>query len=41
MKRAWVSYGVARDWFDAEQGAGTEFLHEAVQVKNVWVPTGE
>ncbi|MBL8132704.1 MAG: aldehyde dehydrogenase family protein [Anaerolineae bacterium] len=41
MKRTWVGYGVARDWFDAEQGAGEEFLHEATQVKNIWVPTGE
>jgi len=41
MKRTWVSYGIARDWYDAEQGAGDEFLHEATQVKNVWVPTGE
>ncbi|MBK8024695.1 MAG: aldehyde dehydrogenase family protein [Chloroflexi bacterium] len=41
MKRTWVSYGIRRDWFDAEQGAGEEFLHEATQVKNIWVPTGE
>jgi hypothetical protein len=24
-----------------EQGEGHEFLHEATQVKNIWVPTGE
>jgi aldehyde dehydrogenase (NAD+) len=41
MKRTWVSYGQARDWFDPEQGAGHEFLHEATQVKNIWVPTGD
>ncbi len=41
MKRTWVDYGIARDWFDAEQGAGEEFLQEATQVKNIWVPTGE
>jgi len=23
-----------------EQGEGHEFLHEATQVKNIWVPTG-
>jgi len=40
MKRTWVSYGIERDWLDPEQGAGHEFLHEAVQVKNIWVPTG-
>jgi len=41
MKRTWVNYGNPRQWFDAEQGAGADFLHEATQVKNVWVPTGE
>jgi aldehyde dehydrogenase (NAD+) len=41
MKRTWVSYGLARDWRDREQGEGHEFLHEATQVKNIWVPTGE
>jgi hypothetical protein len=24
-----------------EQGEGHDFLHEATQVKNIWVPTGE
>jgi aldehyde dehydrogenase (NAD+) len=41
MKRTWVSYGEARDWTDDHQGAGEEFLHEATQVKNIWVPMGE
>jgi aldehyde dehydrogenase (NAD+) len=41
MKRTWVGYGIARDWSSEEQGAGHEFLHEATQVKNIWVPTGE
>ncbi len=41
MKRTWVNYGIARDWLDADQGAGEEFLQEATQVKNIWVPTGE
>ncbi|MEP7294159.1 MAG: aldehyde dehydrogenase family protein, partial [Chloroflexota bacterium] len=41
MKRTWVDYGIGRDWLDAEQGAGEDFLMEATQVKNVWVPTGE
>ena len=40
IKRAWVNYGAARDWHDAQQGAGAEFLQESVEVKNVWVPTG-
>jgi aldehyde dehydrogenase (NAD+) len=41
MKHTWVNYGSPRDWADSHQGAGEEFLHHAVQVKNVWVPTGE
>ncbi len=41
MKRTWVGYGLPRDWMDHEQGEGHEFLHEATQVKNIWVPTGE
>jgi aldehyde dehydrogenase (NAD+) len=41
MKRTWVNYGIRRDWFDPEAGAGSEFLREATQVKNIWVPTGE
>ncbi|MYD09623.1 MAG: aldehyde dehydrogenase family protein [Chloroflexi bacterium] len=40
LKRTWVSYGLARDWTDARQGAGPEFLHESTQVKNIWAPTG-
>jgi aldehyde dehydrogenase (NAD+) len=41
MKRTWVDYGLPRDWTSREQGEGHEFLHEATQVKNIWVPTGE
>ncbi|MFC2065302.1 aldehyde dehydrogenase family protein, partial [Chloroflexota bacterium] len=41
MKRTWVGYGIKRDWLDREKGEGHEFLHEATQVKNIWVPTGE
>ena len=41
LKQTWVSGGKARDWFDAEQGSGKEFLRRATQVKNVWVPYGE
>jgi aldehyde dehydrogenase (NAD+) len=41
MKRTWVGYGLPRDWTSAEKGEGHEFLHEATQVKNIWVPTGE
>ena len=31
----------ARDWFDPASGEGREFLREATQVKNVWVPYGD
>ncbi len=32
---------VARDWMDTVQGEGREFLREACQVKNIWIPYGE
>ena len=41
MKRTWVNYGIERDWLNHGEGEGHEFLHEATQVKNIWVPTGE
>ena len=41
VKRTWVNYGIPRDWSSLEQGVGHEFLHHAIQVKNIWVPTGE
>jgi aldehyde dehydrogenase (NAD+) len=41
MKRTWVNYGHPRDWRDPIQGAGDDFLREATQVKNIWVPYGE
>jgi len=30
-----------RDWNDGGQGEGREFLREATQVKNIWIPYGE
>jgi aldehyde dehydrogenase (NAD+) len=41
MKRTWVDYGIVRDWLNDNHAAGEEFLREATQVKNIWVPTGE
>ena len=41
MKRTWVDYGQGRDWPDLRQGEGEEFLEQATQVKNIWVPYGE
>jgi aldehyde dehydrogenase (NAD+) len=40
MKRTWVSYDQKRNWLDPMQGEGEEFLREATQVKNIWVPYG-
>jgi aldehyde dehydrogenase (NAD+) len=41
MKRTWVNYGHSRNWLDAVQGEGEEFLRESTQVKNIWIPYGE
>jgi aldehyde dehydrogenase (NAD+) len=40
MKRTWATWH-PHDWSDPRQSEGREFLHEATQVKNVWVPYGE
>jgi aldehyde dehydrogenase (NAD+) len=40
MKRTWVEDGAARAWLDAAHSEGEEFLREATQVKNIWVPAG-
>ena len=39
MKRTWIAG--PRDWTDAVQGAGEEFLRHATEIKNIWVPYGE
>jgi aldehyde dehydrogenase (NAD+) len=41
MKRTWVDHGEQRDWTDARTAEGEEFLEQATQVKNIWVPYGE
>ncbi|MCC5815631.1 MAG: aldehyde dehydrogenase family protein [Leptospira sp.] len=41
MKRTFCNYGKKRDWLSRIEGEGTEFLRQATQVKNVWVPYGE
>ncbi|MBV9616857.1 MAG: aldehyde dehydrogenase family protein, partial [Ktedonobacteraceae bacterium] len=41
MKRTWVNYGQSRNWLNALQGEGKEFLQAATQVKNIWIPYGE
>ncbi|HEY4219360.1 MAG TPA: aldehyde dehydrogenase family protein, partial [Gemmatimonadaceae bacterium] len=40
MKRTWATWH-ERDWFDADDGEGREFLRAATHVKNIWVPYGE
>ena len=40
LKPTWPLRG-QRDWFDARQGEGQEFLRHATQVKNIWMPYGE
>jgi aldehyde dehydrogenase (NAD+) len=41
MKRTWVDYGRGRAWGDVRMGEGEEFLEQATQVKNIWIPYGE
>jgi aldehyde dehydrogenase (NAD+) len=40
MKRTFAEWD-ARDWRSVEDGEGREFLREATQVKNIWIPYGE
>jgi aldehyde dehydrogenase (NAD+) len=40
MKRTWATWHI-REWLDAADGEGREFLREGTQVKNIWVPYGE
>ncbi len=40
LKRTWVNNAHARDWFGAG-GEGREFLQQATEVKNIWIPYGE
>jgi aldehyde dehydrogenase (NAD+) len=41
LKRTWVNNGRSRDWQDTKEGAGKEFLRQATEVKNIWIPYGE
>ena len=40
MKRTWVNFGKYRDWWDREQGEGSDFLRRASEIKNIWIPYG-
>ncbi len=39
LKRTWTHHA-PRDWF-ARHAEGAEFLREATQVKNIWIPSGD
>ncbi|MBP52375.1 MAG: aldehyde dehydrogenase [Opitutae bacterium] len=41
LKRTWVNHGRQRDWYDLQQGEGEQFLRQATEVKNIWIPYGE
>ena len=41
MKRSWVSFGKAYDWFSDEQVTGGHVLRHATEVKNIWIPYGD
>lgn len=40
LKRTWVNYGKYRDWYDDKQGQGHDFLRNATEIKNIWIPYG-
>ncbi|MDP7603837.1 MAG: aldehyde dehydrogenase family protein, partial [Alphaproteobacteria bacterium] len=40
LKRCWIETR-RRDWRQRRQGEGREFLAQASQVKNIWIPYGE
>jgi aldehyde dehydrogenase (NAD+) len=40
MKRTWC-HARARDWYAGVEAEARDFLREATQVKNIWVPYGE
>ncbi len=40
MKRTWVNYGKHRNWLNKTHGEGPEFLRQATQIKNIWIPYG-
>jgi aldehyde dehydrogenase (NAD+) len=40
MKRTFAEW-TPRAWLDAGEGEGRDFLREATQVKNIWIPYGE
>ncbi len=41
MKRTWVGFGKAYDWFDTKTFSSRFILEKAIEVKNIWVPYGD
>ncbi len=41
MKRTWVNFGKQRDWYEGHRGEVEQFLRNATQIKNIWIPYGE
>lgn len=41
LKRIWVDRDAGRDWYSDMSGRGAEFLRQATQIKNIWIPYGE
>ncbi|MDG1139097.1 MAG: aldehyde dehydrogenase family protein [Opitutales bacterium] len=41
LKRTWVNQGLQRDWSGHLEGEGKEFLRQATEIKNIWIPFGE
>ena len=41
LKVTWSHDENDRDWLDDKQGAGNEFLRQAIEIKNIWAPYGD
>jgi aldehyde dehydrogenase (NAD+) len=41
IKRTWIRDAKTIDLYDPQQGEGREFLRQATEVKNIWIPYGE
>jgi len=41
LKRVWTNTGKNRDWLSPRTGEGREFLRQACEVKNIWLPYGD
>ena len=41
LKRTWVRNGQNVDWLGQEVGREREFLRQATEIKNIWIPYGD